>query len=1595
MANSVIADIATALGVDLQYVDGNGREHIVSDETLKCIVGALGFQIDERYQQHTLDSIIASRAEQLIEPVFANLEYAPITVPLNGIKSSNGVTWRLEGAGRSWTGESANSDTDASSVFVTLPTLAPGYYRLHIDTPDRKGDALIIQAPEKAYCPSDLDFGTGWGVSIQLYELTDGNDWGVGDFTVLRELIDGVSRLGADAVGINPLHALFYTDHEKVSPYSPSSRLFRNPLYLDVSRVAGASACERLPRLWRSEYFKCLLNVSRERKWINYRKVADRKHAALEQCFEGLQAIPNMLAEFDAWVAKQDKEAWQFAKFEALSEIWGPDWRLWPTKYKNSRVDLPPELENRARYHLYLQWQIERQLHGVQQLAKRRGMSVGLYQDLALGSDPAGAEVWAHNDAYMDGIHLGAPADALNPSGQDWGFQPMNPYQLRENEYRPFIHLLRRNMDYAGALRLDHILGLWRQFWIPEGKSATDGTYIHLPWKEMLAIVMLESQRQSCLIVGEDLGTVPIGLREQLMRSGILSYRLLYFESDSDGLPLSSEVYPGEALTAVSTHDLPQFGAWWNNQDMELRDKLHLWPNDESRAREMEERSRFRNALSAKFSQASSSATSDYGLTEAAYQHLAKTPCRLLMVQPDDLLGIEEPINVPGTTGAMYPNWSRHMMPPVRDLLADPRFLRVVNVIHEVGRRAPSEHSDSPWVATYRFQLGTDFTLTALSKKLAYFADLGISHLYLSPILRSRSRSSHGYDLVDPTSIDPDLGGLRAFLKLCTESHSTGLSIMVDCVPNHMAADPDNRLWRSLLLWGRDSQYRDNFDVDWSAPQTCGKLILPILGKGINEVINSNELLLLLVGDYPHWRYFDNEIPFSVSGMGALLRIWKSRTDDQSLLKKMEELLKLWRSSQTCSGRKRRIKGWKLLAAWYDFMRAPKLVAVLTEFLNACSSDKSTIAYLAEQQSYWLCDWHRADWELNYRRFFDINGLVGVAQQRPEVFAQSHAFLMMLLSRKLIEGIRIDHVDGLQEPTDYLCRLNHIRDTTGLQASRIYVEKILASGESLPCDWDINGTTGYDYLNICTRLLLDRDGVKDMHSLWQIAAPDQSNFTQVLHDSKMLILDQNCGGDIDRVKRLFPKNRLNANFASVLKSYIAALPVYRTYMVSNRSPNSRDEKYIHDAMEKTIADEDHSAYDVLREVLLNPSEGFMQEVRERVQQISTTVAAKGLEDTALYRYMGVLAENDVGGDPVAPAISIDGFHQWISLRLTKPHELGGMLTTSTHDTKRGEDSRARLIALTEFADQWEQVLSLIERDFAKNGYGMTHFSDRYLVYQTLLASWPPEYFQYSLSSDFLHDFKERIEGYVVKALREAKLRSSWRNPNSTYERSVLRFTNAFMDSDIFTERFIPFVGKVARIGALNSLVMLGLKLTLPGLPDLYQGCELWDLSLVDPDNRRPVDFDMRYAILRKIRAVNWKQRAREWFHDASLHWYDGYIKFGAMVRLLDLRKQEDSPLVNGDYTPILAVGSQSDSVFAFQRCANERRVIVIAGLRWARRLMQENEIRLASADWSDTTCELPSGSWRDILTGSHFSSGQVPMSHLLSELPVTVLENPD
>ena len=913
--------------------------------------------------------------------------------------------------------------------------------------------------------------------------------------------------------------------------------------------------------------------------------------------------------------------------------------------------------------------------------------------------------------------------------------------------------------------------------------------------------------------------------------------------------------------------------------------------------------------------------------------------------------------------------------------------------------------------ATYRLQFCKGFGFADAANLAPYLARLGVSHIYASPWLKARTGSSHGYDIVDHDALNPELGDDTAFQRMLTALEENGLRQILDFVPNHMGVGgADNPLWLDVLEWGRDSPHAGWFDIDWEREQPFlrDKLLAPFLGDQYGVELYGGKLVLKFeeqAGTFAVWAYGTHKLPICPLHYARILG------DAHPELERMGDAfsnLPEWRAQVSLRAADLKAELARACAEREDVREA---IAAAVRRLNGTPGDEESRRELNAliQDQYWRAAHFRvaAD-DINYRRFFNINDLAGLRMELPEVFDHAHRLVFRLLRAGALDGLRIDHIDGLLDPKKYLQRLRSKAFDGESRQFYLVVEKILAPHESLREDWPVDGTTGYEFANLVMDLLIDPAGEERLTRTYVDFTRERRGFLDIVRECKIRIMVNEMVSELNVLARdaarVAHQNPRTADFTlnilrRAIREVVACFPVYRTYVDTAGAPTDADRRDLDWAMKQAranVTDVDASAFDFVDQMLSGalvgkPHSGFSRHAAlhcaMKLQQYSGPVMAKGLEDTALYRYNRLIALNEVGGHPDRFGVTVSAFHKTNAQRAKRwPHT---MLGTTTHDTKHGEDARARLAVLSEIPDEWAQQVQAWSRILRARrgdveGIAPPDPNDEYLYYQLLIGSWPPELTgAAAFEPAALFAFTERVKGTMVKSVREAKVHSTWDSPNTAYESALVEFIEQSLDAErsrAFLTAFLPFQERVAGLGVHNSLVQTVLKLTLPGVPDIYQGAELWDLSMVDPDNRRPVDYGLRIRML---------DDRRKSIPEMLKAWQDGAIKLAVTSAILRFRSDNLGLFDDGEYEALGDDGPKGNHVCAFVRRLGEQSVIV-AVARFPAALQ-------ADPDWSGTIVGAPdqpaAGRWRNILTGAKVShtGGGLLAEVVFRDLPVAVL----
>ncbi|MEX1230551.1 MAG: malto-oligosyltrehalose synthase [Planctomycetaceae bacterium] len=1038
-----------------------------------------------------------------------------------------------------------------------------------------------------------------------------------------------------------------------------------------------------------------------------------------------------------------------------------------------------------------------------------------------------------------------------------------------------------------------------------------------------------------------------------------------------------------------------------------------------------------------------------------------------------------------------------------------------------------NDHTGLP-MSTYRLQFNREFRFADAQRLVAYFSRLGVSHIYASPILRARKESTHGYDVVDPKTINPDMGDKNDLIGLVTDLRHFGLGLVLDIVPNHMAASIENPYWRDVLTYGRSSPYAGWFDINWRLPDPdmWGRVLAPILGEPRKTILERDQIGVIWSDGRFLIRYFEHFFPVDPATVPAICAVGLDELkqiveEGHFALQKIQEILTALRRLPNLAARQRRNVAYNrddvehmLAELAQAIVQSPRIQQWAEETAARFSQGpegRRRMRLLLDRQPYRLVYWRDAARAINYRRFFDINELISIRQEDPQVFDETHDTVLRWVHDGLIDGLRIDHIDGLRDPPGYLKRLAEA--LAGVDRARrcfpIFVEKILAHDERLPREWPVAGTTGYEFLNQVEASLISPSGFEAIEQRYRRLLNRRVQFADIAEWGKRRVLRNDLSAPVnplaDALVRLAERRRLipppentenvaaaaaaarasslpqrhdatdlgddspggnplrgahggdsphdddrrgddafgstaaqfgrsqptKRDFIEAIVEVATGLPVYRTYIDGRHDHVSESEqRMIESALERARQSgrAPPEAIDFLGRVLLLddvsrlPDDLRNEEISfiQRFQQLTGPAAAKGIEDTALYAYVPLVSLNEVGGEPIMPADPIAELHQANEERAENwPRS---MLSATTHDTKRSADVRARIDVLSELPDLW---MSSVERWRSMTRNFRTRVDDKtspddageYLFYQTVVGLWPapqPGRHNELPSADALHDLRERIKAYMLKAAREAKTRTSWTLQNNEYERALEAFVGNMLSPDgpgssTFLIEVNSLVARIARHGFWNSLSRTLIQYTSPGTPDLYQGDELWNFAMVDPDNRRPVDYEARQRLLDEvIIGIESPAESRSAFVGEMVAApEDGRVKLHLIHSALVARREHPSLFANSDYLPLIAEGRGKDHVIAFARqttasqetVSGQPETAIVVVPRLTAGLVTNGDAPPIGEDvWSDTIIRLPveftTINWRCMLTREIVTGrdrGYLAVADLLKSFPAALV----
>lgn len=955
-------------------------------------------------------------------------------------------------------------------------------------------------------------------------------------------------------------------------------------------------------------------------------------------------------------------------------------------------------------------------------------------------------------------------------------------------------------------------------------------------------------------------------------------------------------------------------------------------------------------------------------------------------------------------------------------------------------------------IALYRLQFNHTFTFKNAERLVPYLDMLGITDCYASPYLKAVPGSLHGYNIVDPTALNPEVGQPDDYEAFVHALNAHAMGHVLDLVPNHMSIEKSyNPWWLDVLENGPSSRYAGFFDIDWHPvkPELSNKVLLPILGDQYGVVLENQEIALRYQDGAFYIQYYDHLLPTDPRSWVSILthhldHVLEQCDPDNAHIQELQSIItalnhlplrnELDPARVAERYREKEIVKKRLDALTRDSELARTFLEEKVRVFNGTKGDPRSFDLLdgvLRDQAYRLSYWRVASEEINYRRFFDINELGAIRMENPAVFQEFQLLIFRLIREGAVTGIRIDHVDGLYDPVEYLKQWQQWAraELTSMSQDRplfIVVEKILGKGESLSETWPVYGTTGYDFLNLLNGIFVDTSGERSFEETYARFTQERVKFDDLLYASKKLIMASSMSSEINvlghQLNQLSERNRRFRDFTlnsltHAIREIIASFPVYRTYATPDPTETVSDQDRAHIRLAVARAKRRNPAYtglaiDFVRNLLLKlPDENPEAELDEiirfvmKFQQTTSPVTAKGLEDTAFYRYHRLISLNEVGGEPERFGVSLSHFHDRMQERQQRwPHAFSA---TSTHDTKRSEDVRARINVLSELPKEWRATVGRWHRLNRRKKRSLEEQkvpdrNEEYLLYQTLIGSWPFE----DLNDAEYRTFCDRIHAYMAKALKEAKVHTSWINPSQSYAEAVHEFLEDILDRtgpNPFLDDLIPFQRRIAHYGLYNSLSQVLVKMTAPGSPEFYQGTELWDFSLVDPDNRRPIDYAHRSRVLEELKYASDQLDRRELINQLMPTRMDGRIKMYLIMTVLRYRRTQASLFGDGDYVPLSGIGEKATHVCAFAR-RRQGRAVIVAVPRFLTKITPDpvNMVPLGDQFWGSTWVSVSSDmrgtAFRNILTDEIVApieidgEGALPLGALFAHIPVACME---
>lgn len=1780
-------------GVRPTWKDRDGRLHKPSDQAIAKIYQALKPQDSEVSDSHGrtdhpgFDKVETSDKElALFVPPLVILKRS-LAKPNSRLEIEVGFESRSEAVvlywslysehGEVYSGITNSADPQDTKFRINLPeTIGYGYHRLKVALSTKRQPGVhkllvqfpVIVAPDKCFLPASMSANPRfWGPVVHLTGFSSKRNWGIGDFTDLKTVVAFCAAQGAGVVGVSPLHGQDPTGSELFNRNLPSHRNFLNYLYIDVEATEDFHESENTRRHVHSPEFQEKLQTLRKAEIADLKQIAVEKLHILDRLYQQfrsnhLNKVTQRAQAFREFQQARGKALKDFATHQALAERLVKDgnhyetWRAWPEKYQDvdseSVKDFAAANNERIEFFEYLQWQAEIQLEAVGHQCMNSRLPIGLLIEVSPLVSPHGAELWQNRKYLAESLHLVEPPRQYLPDGYVTESPPLKIDELRRGAYEPLAELLSVNMRYTGAIKLAGAHHWLSPLVSAESKTIETSAQLDQPIDEILAIIALESHRNSTMVVMDaDLyleldsrsssGSMIHGLlkswniisRQDLLNSDLETMEHLF---NQEAANTDTE---DKRLLEMAPASLSPLAAFWHGTDLNTRVEAKLPDEKEKRNQLIDRRVAHRVEILRLLDSRGllpEGVTTDPSsvplvtpqLVSAMVALLSRSSAPLVLFRIDDLGTVDKPLVVYDAPD--YPQWKVKMAPNFEELAESTSAQLVLDELQtergcffdQVDVSTAQDDSTKSLLSipssTYRLQLHKGFTLAQAGKLLDYLEKLGISHLYTSPLAHSRPGSMHGYDVIDHGHLNPELGTQEELDELGQKLRNRDMGLVIDLVPNHMGIGKHNVWWMDVLEHGAASDYGQYFDIDWTPvkEELHGKVLLPVLGEPYGKVLTSGQLKISFDASTGKFRinYYENEFPLNPASypliLGRRLDVLNERLGNKDMdvmrylsivdaLSAIPDGMGLTQEERARRYREIQVSAVRLADLCRSNSHVQEFVEQNLQDFECTEDDRGAcrrMNELLDKQAYRLAFWRVAAHEINYRRFFDINELAGVRVEDPRAFTDMHAFVFKLVRDGVVTGLRIDHPDGLFDPSGYFRRLqeeaaNRLdpggehylpgpKNFNRQDEFPIYLlgEKILAPFERMEEDWLIHGTTGYDFLNAANGVLIDERNARVFTDFYTMISNETDTYRELAYRCKHLIMQTSLASELNvlahHLSQIAESNWMYRDFTlnslrHALSEVVAFFPVYRTYVKegtvssvardyvsravrmakrANRTVHPGIFDFIHNVLTLRLTDdmESYPGQEEFQKNVLNFAMKF--------QQFTGPVMAKSLEDTLFYKYNRFVGLNEVGGEPNHFGLSIADFHSHNEARQkTYPFS---MLASSTHDTKRSEDVRARLSVISEIPDNWqERVLRWMDYNNGRLSFNLDKRipsrNDEYLLYQTLVGTYPLTL----TNPEQMTEYADRIEEYMLKAAREAKDHTSWINQDAPYEEGLKTFIHALLKpsnaeggSDPFFIDFLEFHEHVSRMGLIKSLSQTLFKLTCPGVPDIYQGNELYDFSLVDPDNRRPVDFEKRNEMLNKmlpfVRSFgtpapaekktemetiakptvvsiettsdvdgqphviakahnNTKSEAEfeAFIKDMLRNYTDGRLKLFVTATILHLRRLHPKLFTLGKYIPVGISGEGSDNFIAFIREHQGKVVLVVAPVLVTKIISPDQRALYDGPDdsalWLSTKLNLPKEFQRrkytDVLTGQtmEFGERRPRISNILQKFPIALL----